>query len=67
MLTPCERHVARRARHSLAQRAWKAARFSRWSRRDRVGFKPTSEFRLRYWPSVLREIMFLQVPGTGAA
>ena len=29
-------------------------RFS--SGRDRVGFRPTSEFEFRYWPSVLRDV-----------
>ena len=28
--------------------------------RDRVGFRPTSEFELRYWLSVLRVVAFLQ-------
>ena len=32
--------------------------FHVWSRRDRVGFRPTSEFELRYWPSVLRDVAF---------
>ena len=30
------------------------------SRRDRVGFRPTSKFVLRYWPSVLREVVIRQ-------
>ena len=38
------------------------------SRPDRVGFRPTSDFVLRYWPSVFRDVAFLQVPGsTGTA
>ena len=31
--------------------------------RDRVGFRPTSEFELRYWLSVLRVVAFLHRPG----
>ena len=29
-------------------------------RRDRVGFRPTSEYELRWWPSVLRDVVFLR-------
>ena len=30
------------------------------SGRDRFGFRPTSEFEFRYWPTVLRDVAFLR-------
>ena len=35
----------------------------------RVGFSPTavSEFGLRHWPSVLRDVVYLHGPSPGAA
>ena len=44
-----------------------SARLPRCSPRDRVGFRLTAEFSLRPWPSVLRDVVFLHGPGSGAA
>ena len=32
------------------------------SHRDRVGFRPTSNFGLKYWPSALRDVHRSQTP-----
>ena len=34
-------------------------RLPRWSLCDGAGFRPTSEFGLRHWASVLRDVMFM--------